>query len=118
MATAVLTPALHRSNVRTLYKAILRLHRGLPEEMKVLGDKYVQDEFRRHKDATKQEHIQRFMIEWTDYAVELSKQLSSRSLVRQSPLGRPLTPDKLDAFSNEQIFQLNELREETTARKL
>lgn len=40
----------HASRVRTLYKSILKLHRGLPQEVKELGDQYVRDEFRRHRD--------------------------------------------------------------------
>ena len=41
--------ASHVQRVRILYKSILKLHRGLPTEMKELGDQYVRDEFRRHK---------------------------------------------------------------------
>ena len=112
MATAFPNGAVHRTNVFHLYKAILRLHRSLPGELKQLGDNYVKDEFRRHRTATAPEHVQRFMLEWTDYALTLSRQLSARGLVRNEPVGRPLTGDKLEAFSDEQIFQLNELRTE------
>ena len=41
----------HVSKVRVLYKSILRLHRGLPIELKALGDQYVKDEFKRHKNC-------------------------------------------------------------------
>ena len=54
----------HVLRVRALYKAILRLHRGLPLEMKALGDQYVRDEFRRHKDVGPAE-TKTFMDEWT-----------------------------------------------------
>ena len=54
----------HVSRVRALYKAILRLHRGLPLQMKALGDQYVKDEFKRHKDVPGNE-AQIFMGEWT-----------------------------------------------------
>jgi Complex1_LYR-like len=39
----------HAQNVRTLYKSILRLQRGLPTEIQEVGTKYVKDEFKRHK---------------------------------------------------------------------
>lgn len=38
----------HARRVRTLYKSILRLHRGLPLEIQELGTNYVRDEFKRH----------------------------------------------------------------------
>ena len=60
---SVLGPA-HTSRVRVLFKAILRLHRGMPQELKALGDQYVKDEFRRHKDADPQ-FVPVFMNEWT-----------------------------------------------------
>jgi len=54
----------HIRKVRLLYKTILRLHRGLPKELQELGQKYVQDEFRRHKNCNPKE-AQTFMFEWT-----------------------------------------------------
>lgn len=39
----------HARRVKTLYKSILKLHRGLPTEIHELGNNYVKDEFRRHK---------------------------------------------------------------------
>ena len=54
----------HAQQVRRLYKLILRLHRGLPVQMKSIGDDYVRAEFRRHKDAEPQ-FVPVFMREWT-----------------------------------------------------
>ena len=54
----------HTSRVRILYKSILRLHRGLPLELKAIGDQYVKAEFKRHKDCEAQ-FIPVFMKEWT-----------------------------------------------------
>ncbi|XP_055336730.1 succinate dehydrogenase assembly factor 3, mitochondrial-like [Paramacrobiotus metropolitanus] len=102
----------HRLNVRILYKSILRLHRGLPEGLRELGTKYVQDEFRLHKPITNDEQIRHFMLEWTDYAMTLSRQLSSAALVKGSKLGRDIPSEKLDAFNNEQIMQLYALKVE------
>ena len=60
----VVTDTSHVQRVRRLYKLILRLHRGLPTEMKSLGDDYVRAEFKRHKDA-EQQFVPVFMHEWT-----------------------------------------------------
>ena len=54
----------HTSRVRILYKSILRLHRGLPLELRALGDQYVKDEFRRHIDCDAK-FVPTFMNEWT-----------------------------------------------------
>lgn len=54
----------HVQQVRLLYKSILRLHRGLPPELKELGQTYVKDEFRRHKNCNPTE-ANIFMLEWT-----------------------------------------------------
>lgn len=43
---------------------ILRLHRSLPLEMRAIGDQYVKDEFRRHKQVNPAEAYV-FMQEWT-----------------------------------------------------
>ncbi|KAE8596306.1 hypothetical protein XENTR_v10016048 [Xenopus tropicalis] len=53
----------HVQNVRSLYKRILVLHRMLPLHFKALGDQYVKEEFRRHKNASPQE-AKLFMEEW------------------------------------------------------
>jgi len=60
----VVTDTSHLQQVRRLYKLILRLHRGLPPEMKALGNDYVRAEFKRHKDA-EQPFVPVFMQEWT-----------------------------------------------------
>ena len=46
-----------------LYKAILRLHRGLPAEIQALGTSYVRDEFKRHKDCDEATAVI-FLKEW------------------------------------------------------
>jgi hypothetical protein len=47
-----------------LYKTILRLHQSLPNELRELGNQYVRDEFRRHKNA-QPEFVTNFMVEWS-----------------------------------------------------
>lgn len=56
----------HIFRVKTLYKTILKLHRGLPLEVQELGNNYVKDEFRRHKhlDRNSKQTIG-FMFGWT-----------------------------------------------------
>lgn len=54
----------HRSTVLRLYKTILRLHQSLPTELRTLGNIYVRDEFRRHKNA-QPEFVTNFMVEWS-----------------------------------------------------
>jgi Complex1_LYR-like len=58
------SPSIHVTRVRSLYKAILRLNRGLPTELNELGNMYTRDEFKRHKKCTPEEaHV--FMVEWS-----------------------------------------------------
>ncbi|KAJ7412902.1 hypothetical protein BTVI_45013 [Pitangus sulphuratus] len=48
---------------RRLYRRLLRLHRALPPALRDLGDRYVKEEFRRHRAAGPAE-AQRFLREW------------------------------------------------------
>jgi hypothetical protein len=50
---ATLTPPL------ALLRRILRAHRALPAEQRVLGDAYVKEEFRRHREVENPMHIVR-----------------------------------------------------------
>jgi len=52
--------ALHRRNVLSLYKKILKCHERLPLELRAMGDMYARVEFRRHKDCD-QQFIPQFM---------------------------------------------------------
>jgi len=54
----------HVTQVRALYKALLKIHRGLPYNLQAMGDQYVKDEFHRHTGCTQTE-AQTFMKEWT-----------------------------------------------------
>ncbi|CAB3397848.1 unnamed protein product [Caenorhabditis bovis] len=91
-----------------LYKSILRLHYGLPKSARLMGDVYVKDEFRRHKNASP-EFVKQFITEWTLYCTTLSKQLSSAG-IRKGEIGMDLSPEKMEQLSNEHIGQLVELR--------
>ncbi|XP_022301870.2 succinate dehydrogenase assembly factor 3, mitochondrial-like [Crassostrea virginica] len=96
----------HVSRVRLLYKAILRLHRSLPLEMRAIGDQYVKDEFRRHKQVNPAEAYV-FMQEWTKYYLTLGKQISVRS--KEPLIGSHLSEDFVNHFNDDQAEQLLEL---------
>lgn len=74
------------------------------------GDQYTKDEFKRHKEAAP-EHAQAFMVEWTNYAITVAKQLGVRGSHTAKTLGRPLSSNELDNFNDEQVHQLYELYE-------
>jgi len=104
----------HGLLVRTLYKRIFRLHRGLPADFRVLGDNYCRDEFKRHKEVGKAE-ADVFLHEWTSYAITLAKQLSKRTAFQS--FGLNITEDQLQSFKEEQVVQLYELFQEATKPK-
>ncbi|XP_072010452.1 succinate dehydrogenase assembly factor 3, mitochondrial isoform X2 [Engystomops pustulosus] len=108
----------HVSQVRALYKKILLLHRTLPLHLRALGDQYVKDEFRRHKNIGQTES-KVFMKEWEGYAAMLWEQAKQgvQQAQAQRAFGVPLTEDKLDWFNEEQIGQLHELMQEATKPK-
>ncbi|XP_037949737.1 succinate dehydrogenase assembly factor 3, mitochondrial [Teleopsis dalmanni] len=97
----------HSQKVRLLYKTILRLHRGLPEELRDLGDQYAKDEFRRHLKCTPME-AQLFMTEWAKYAATLSTQLGIRGKPK-GRLGGDLDPKIVEILKDDQAVQLYEL---------
>ncbi|CAL8297279.1 unnamed protein product [Lota lota] len=105
----------HVSKVRSLYKRILLLHRFLPIDLRALGDQYVKEEFRRHKNVSLRE-VSAFMIEWENYKDTLQTQVldSSGHLVPTANLGAALPEAKFEDFQSEQIGQLYELMLEST----
>ncbi|KAF9957836.1 acetate non-utilizing protein 9 [Mortierella alpina] len=50
-----------------LYRQILRAHRVLPPQFRILGDGYVKSEFHRHKDVDNPLYIVGFLEQWTEY---------------------------------------------------
>ncbi|XP_037050957.1 succinate dehydrogenase assembly factor 3, mitochondrial [Bradysia coprophila] len=104
----------HDQRVRLLYKTILRLHRGLPVELQPLGNSYAKDEFKRHKTCNPAE-AQVFLVEWTNYAVQLSHQLGLGIKGRpKEKVGEYLPVNKLDDLREEQVVQLYELMKAAT----
>lgn len=86
----------------------------MPAELQQLGNNYTRDEFKRHKTCNETE-AKIFMVEWTNYAVQLSKQLGLG--VRGRPkgyIGEHLKNTDLDKFADDQIVQLYELMKAAT----
>ncbi|XP_051937669.1 succinate dehydrogenase assembly factor 3, mitochondrial [Hippocampus zosterae] len=103
------------SKVLSLYKRILVLHRFLPIHLRALGDNYVKDEFRRHKNASPEE-VKGFMREWENYKDTLQSQVleSVRDQNGSLKFGHNIPVEKLKDFQDEQIGQLYELLLEST----
>ncbi|XP_014254812.1 succinate dehydrogenase assembly factor 3, mitochondrial [Cimex lectularius] len=104
--------AQHTLKVRFLYKTILRLHRGLPAELNIIGTAYVKDEFRRHKTCDAATAV-KFLSGWADYAVMLAEQLGVKGPKTTSKLGKHINEDLLEQMSDEQVAQLYELMKTT-----
>ncbi|XP_046742107.1 succinate dehydrogenase assembly factor 3, mitochondrial [Diprion similis] len=105
----------HVQRVKFLYKTILKLHRGLPLEIQPLGNDYVRDEFRRHKNCNPAE-AQVFMTEWADYATKLAEQLGLRGPQQAKKLGIDLDQEAIEKMRDEQIQQLYELMMTATGK--
>ncbi|KAL3986284.1 Complex 1 protein (LYR family) protein [Acanthocheilonema viteae] len=98
-----------------LYKRILRLHYGLPKEMRIIGDQYVKTEFRKHKNVSSEQAVI-FLKEWREYSTILSKQLSNRGIAK-GILGVNLNFTVLDGLQDDQLWQLYNLKLETEKLK-
>ncbi|XP_077436478.1 succinate dehydrogenase assembly factor 3, mitochondrial [Vanacampus margaritifer] len=103
------------SKVCSLYKRILVLHRFLPIHLRALGDSYVKDEFRRHKNASPEE-VTSFMSEWENYKDTMQSQVlkSVRDKNGSLKFGINMPEEKLKDFQDDQIGQLYELLLEST----
>ncbi|KAF2266173.1 ACN9-domain-containing protein [Lojkania enalia] len=83
-----------------LYRRILRIHRKLPLEQRLLGDMYAKSEFRAHKNADNPVHIIGFLTEWQLYAQQLEG-----DAWREAKMDKT----KIEKMSDQQIGQLYEL---------
>lgn len=86
----------------------------MPAELQPLGNNYARDEFKRHKKCNETE-AKIFIVEWTNYAVQLSQQLGLG--VHGKPkeqIGEHLKVEDLDKFQEDQIVQLYELMKAAT----
>ncbi|KAJ8128342.1 hypothetical protein O1611_g5289 [Lasiodiplodia mahajangana] len=84
-----------------LYRRLLRAHRKhLPPDMRLLGDQYVKNEFRLHRDVDNPAHLIGFLTEW---------QLYAQTIEGDSWKGEKLDPAKVEKMSDQQIGQMYEL---------
>ena len=101
--------------VLTLYRQILRAHRvRLPTPMRVLGDGYAREEFRRHLEAkTTREQWLEFGSEWSKYLGAIDP----RGADADAPpnLFGELAPEVVASMTVEQRQMLEKLREEATS---
>jgi putative lipoic acid-binding regulatory protein len=100
----------NRSKILSLYRSIRRIHEtSLPTNLRDIGNKYLQSEFRTLKDTTKMtsKHFQNFMSEWEKYRQQL---LQSQ---KESKFGKPLPTDV--QLTAEQQEQLRKLHQEVTS---
>ena len=63
--SSIVASLTHVQRVRILFKTCLRLHRGLPTQMQIIGDAYVKDEFKRHKAIDNPAQIASCMEAWS-----------------------------------------------------
>ncbi|KAF0691988.1 Aste57867_16894 [Aphanomyces stellatus] len=97
---------MQRQQVLALYRGILRLHRQkLEPVMRVLGDRYVQDEFKLHKNA-KPEFVKGFLAEWQQYHKMLSE--------RETHFGEDLSADHRKLLDDQQKKKLQDLHTAAT----
>lgn len=98
-----------------LYRSILRLHRGLPSDLRFLGDSYVKDEWRKHRNADVK-FVGPFVRAWQDYRVELIGQCGA-VLDRNAGwnvVGKQLTEEMRERLTESQLKQLSLLEREAT----
>ena len=84
----------------------MKLHKTkLPVYMRIVGDKYVRNEFKLFKNVSDENQLANFYIEWNTYLNYLLKQ--------NNKFGKDMTEDERNNLSNEQREKISQLREET-----
>ncbi|ODQ55240.1 ACN9 family protein [Saitoella complicata NRRL Y-17804] len=91
-----------------LYRKILRAHRRLPVEQRLLGDSYVKQEFRLHKDVDNPAYVIGFLSSWQAYCQDIE---GDRWLTAK------IDQHKVAKLSNEQYGQLYELMKASTGQE-
>lgn len=85
-----------------LYRSLLRIHAAvLPAPQRALGDRYVREEFKAHKDVPPAQ-ADAFVKTWQEYWVHLARS-------RGGPIGRDLDEDTTQALSEDQVAKLDDL---------
>ncbi|KAJ3142026.1 hypothetical protein HK100_003544 [Physocladia obscura] len=96
-----------------LYANIRRLHKRLPPALRFMGNKYVRDEWARHRplltnstgtlSPTDAATRDRFVAEWARYHDTLRIQILQADRWEPTTFGQSITPELLDAMSDQQI---------------
>ena len=68
----------------------------------------MKSEFRLHKGA-EESFAREFMAQWSQYAIDLSRQFGVKGVHQARPLGEALGEGELELFTDEQLGQLYEL---------
>ncbi|ESZ99521.1 hypothetical protein SBOR_0086 [Sclerotinia borealis F-4128] len=93
-----------------LYRRLFRAHRKhLPREMRLLGDEYIKNEFRQHREVENPVHIIGFLTEWQMYAQKLEG---------ESWIGERMDKEKIDKMSDQQLGQMYELMQAIRKKQL
>lgn len=93
-----------RTYVLSLYRKILKMHKlYLPPQFREFGDKYVKEEWRRHKE-TKGSQRKVFLQHWGEYA--------DHFVSGGGESGRDLRTQEVDSLSEDQQTQLQLLKVE------
>ncbi|KAJ8322790.1 acetate non-utilizing protein 9 [Batrachochytrium dendrobatidis] len=96
-----------------LYRSIRRLHRQLPPALRFVGNKYIWEEFARHRNA-QPKYLPGFIKGWSSYKTTLQTQLDQSVKTDDSiNVGTRLDGSQLDTFSPEQLGQLYTLKNAT-----
>ena len=95
-----------------LYRHVLKLHRLLPSEMRIVGDNYLKTEFRLHRSIKDPVIIETFYSEWANYAQVLLEQVAHdvNNNSVEKPLGAKVDLKQLSHFNDDQLYNLMELR--------
>jgi len=95
-----------RGALLALYRDVLRAHRKvLPPPMRALGDRYLRDEFRRHKEGNTSDNQWRaFAAEWQSYVATLNGS--------GAELSGDISPEMVENLTPEQKEQLAKLQDE------
>ncbi|KAJ3407413.1 hypothetical protein CcCBS67573_g00398 [Chytriomyces confervae] len=117
-----------------LYRSIRRLHKSLPPAFRFMGNKYIRDEWDRHRSVLRaalpdppsavastaelepnaDKVRTTFIAEWARYHNVMAEQVNSASRWEESvpKYGVNLESSKLDAMNDQQIGQLHALKQE------
>jgi len=96
-----------KRHVLSLYKNILLTHRRvLPIDLRELGDKFVQAEFKYHKKVNSQQANQ-FINSWKEYLQKLQEQQKEQSVVEQQLLNQQQTTVQKQGANMDVSFKLN-----------